>query len=544
MRFLYLGQRMKLHPLIVLLFLFAINLQAQNTVGLLYNSEQAVNGYVLFSAYDNQNSYLIDNCGMVVNQWNGGATPQLTTYLDSNGHLYRSSYDVIQKHSWDGQFMWGINLTTIDAYNHHDIEILPDGNILVIISRYYSIWDAVENGRDSTTITEAGSVDGIIEIEPIGTGAANIVWEWNFKDHLVQDFDASKQNYGVVSEHPELMDINFTYDVDSGDGMSDWIHLNGVDYNSELDQILLSSRHSSEIYIIDHSTSTEEAAEHTGGNYGAGGDFLYRWGNPQIYNNGSEQDRMFWGQHDARWIEDGFEGAGMINVFNNGDQKPESRSCLNILNPPLQLDGRYTRMNGKFLPESLHWDLCSLYSSPLFYNERECGAVALFNGNVLATLNNGLFIEVDRTGNVVWSYQSPVGSLIVNQGSNGPTALFKAQKYNSNYSAFTDKDLNPSGIIENANSLSDSCVIFAGIEFLYNQAPQFIPYPNPTDNLLYFNSDTELNAQYNIYSISGELLLQSGSTPLSLNSLSSQAYILEVKSVDDNTSQYYKILKK
>ena len=60
------------------------------------------------------------------------------------------------------------------------------------------------------------------------------------------------------------------------------MHCNGLDYNSALDQIALSCRGMNEVYIIDHSTTTEEAVGHTGGNAGKGGDILYRWGNPSV----------------------------------------------------------------------------------------------------------------------------------------------------------------------------------------------------------------------------------------------------------------------
>jgi len=62
-----------------------------------------------------------------------------------------------------------------------------------------------------------------------------------------------------VADHPELIDINF------GGRHADWNHLNSIDYNEEFDQILLSSHNQNEIWVIDHSTTTEEAAGHTGG---------------------------------------------------------------------------------------------------------------------------------------------------------------------------------------------------------------------------------------------------------------------------------------
>ena len=36
-----------------------------------------------------------------------------------------------------------------------------------------------------------------------------IVWEWHATDHIVQDYDESKLNFGVVADVPNLIDINY-----------------------------------------------------------------------------------------------------------------------------------------------------------------------------------------------------------------------------------------------------------------------------------------------------------------------------------------------
>jgi hypothetical protein len=60
-----------------------------------------------------------------------------------------------------------------------------------------------------------------------------------------------------------------------------WNHMNSIDYNPTFDQIAMSVRGNSEVWIIDHSTTTAQAKGHTGGKYGKGGDLLYRYGNPE-----------------------------------------------------------------------------------------------------------------------------------------------------------------------------------------------------------------------------------------------------------------------
>ena len=87
------------------------------------------------------------------------------------------------------------------------------------------------------------------------------------------------------------------------------MHTNAVAYNAELDQIMLSIHAFSEVWIIDHGTTTEEAASHSGGKRGKGGDLLYRWGNPRAYRTGTNVDQRLFAQHNAHWIPEGLPGA-------------------------------------------------------------------------------------------------------------------------------------------------------------------------------------------------------------------------------------------
>jgi len=52
----------------ILMLCFA-TVNAQTTVGLKLNTGNAFSGYTLFSPLSSTTSYLIDNCGEVVNKW-------------------------------------------------------------------------------------------------------------------------------------------------------------------------------------------------------------------------------------------------------------------------------------------------------------------------------------------------------------------------------------------------------------------------------------------------------------------------------------------
>ena len=297
--------RRLLYTTIAFFFLHSYALSAQQTVGLFLNDSLSFNGYTLFSPSSNTNAFLIDNCGFQVNMWTTNFRPGLSCYLLEDGNLLRTariannfsaggSGGRIELYDWNSNLLWGYDYSSAAYQQHHDVEYLPNGNILILAWEVYTDTEAIDAGRNPANVGSAIWSEHIIEIEPVGTDQANVVWEWHLWDHLVQDFDPTKANFGVVADHPELLDINLNSSINP-----DWIHLNALDYNPDLDQIVFCSRILDEIFIIDHSTTTAEAAGHTGGNSGKGGDFLWRWGNPQNYDRGNMNDQRLWGQHNS-----------------------------------------------------------------------------------------------------------------------------------------------------------------------------------------------------------------------------------------------------
>jgi hypothetical protein len=366
-------------------------------------------GQILFSPSQSTNTYLINSDGELNHSWPDSRRPGEAVYMLEDGSILHTNKlsistggagGAVRKISWDGTKTWDFTYYTDDYLSHHDIEPLPNGNILMIAWEYKTRNEAIKAGRNPNKLE--GNVlqpDHIIEVEPTGPTSGDIVWEWHAWDHLIQDYDPSQENYGNVEDHPELIDINF------GTNKADWLHTNSIDYNEEFDQILLSVRFFCEIWIIDHSTTTEEAAGHTGGNSGMGGDILYRWGNPQAYDHGTSSDKKFFDQHDARWIDSECPGAGYITVFNNGVNRPGTDyTSVEEIIPPVDENGNYEYTSGTaYGPEEQSW----IYNTD-FYAWYIGGAQRLPSGNTLIVNGpTGEFIEVTPEKEIVWEYENP-----------------------------------------------------------------------------------------------------------------------------------------
>ena len=407
--------------------------------GLIHRDDRAWPGYTLMAPISLDTTYLLNLDGNVVHTWESDAPAGNAVYLLENGNLLRTEQVAptdgertfeqggtggrVREISPDGTVVWEYTLSTCEHRLHHDIAVLPNGNVLMIAWEAKTAAEAIAAGRDPNSLKD-GELwpDKILEVRPTPPLGGEIVWEWHVWDHLVQDHDPSKPNHGDPAAHPELVDLNYALHG----GSKDWNHTNGIDYNARLDQIALSVHEFGEVWIIDHSTTTEEAASHEGGRYGRGGDLLYRWGNPQTYRAGGARDQVWFGQHDVQWIGEGLPGAGHLLAFNNGMGRPgEPFSTVDEIAVPILDDGSYLRP-----PTGLPYrplDLAWRYRGDGFYSSNISGAQRLPNGNTLICQGAaGRLFEVTSDGDIVWEYVNPFAA----DGRNGPRReVFKVRRY-------------------------------------------------------------------------------------------------------------------
>ena len=455
------------------------------TVGLIFCEANASTGYTLFSPIPSNTTYLIDHQGRLVHNWTspGEHRPALSAYLLPDGDLLRTANIAadavgnfsgggtagkIERIGWDGTLEWSWTYDSEHHITHHDIEPMPNGNILMIAWEERTEEEALQAGRNPEIASDSPGgqnnvwPDHIIEVKPMDSNNADIVWRWHAWDHLVQDFDSTKDNFGVVEDNPGKIDINYMGGTGNAAGRADWMHCNGIDYNAFLDQIALSCRSMNEVYVIDHSTTTAEAAGSSGGNAGKGGDILYRWGNPQVYDKGLSSDQQFFAQHDVQWIEAGHPEEGNLMVFNNGNDRFPAYSSVDIIRPTLDNGAYVLEANGTYGPAQPSW---SWNRGEAMYSGSISGAQALANGNVLVTHGTqGTLYEVNHLGEIVWEYIGPIGSggsfeqgepvPEGNRAGSTANAIFKAIHYTEDYLIATGQSFASGTYIEN---WTDAC---------------------------------------------------------------------------------------
>lgn len=289
----------------------------------------------------------------------------------------------------DGTVNWEFIHSSLDGETHHDIELLPNGNIIALVWSNISPIEASNLGYSKED--ESIFLESIIEINP---NTDEIVWQWKSEDHIIQDFDSEKENFGKISENPSKIDINYIPRNNVEIGVKgDIMHANAIAYDLVNDVILMSVNSYSEVWVIDHSTTTEEAATHMGGNYGKGGDLIYRFGNPETYKN-PEGDRLFHNNHFPNLLKG--ENQGKLLIFSNGNDIEQS--TVYELELPATFDLKPNFNN----EPSITWS----FTDPDLYSGKVSGAVILENDNILITEGDFGFWEVTRDKEVVWKFHA------------------------------------------------------------------------------------------------------------------------------------------
>lgn len=363
-----------------------------------FDSSKVYDGYILVNdAAAGSRIYLLDKTGSVVYEWDlHGKKLGSDARLMEDGNLlamlrtedakikiggFGGLLAILNK---DGNVEWSYLQSNENEIAHHDLEKLPNGNIMFLSWQKKSQAEAAKAGYSGGTKVV---YDAVYEIDP---KTNQIVWTWHMWDHLVQDCDPNLENFGVVAEHPERIDLNYFVDALPSGDIS---HVNGLSYDAEKDLIYLSANFYSEIWVIDHSTSSEEARGTTGGNFGRGGDLIYRFGNPDAYDNRLGKIR-FDHNHSPRLLSG--EKNGNILVFSNGSRKGQS-TAFELKLP----DSMHLEANTDNEPEEV-WS----FTSPTLFSGKVSGVELLPNGNRLITEGDFGFWEVTEGGEVVWKLKS------------------------------------------------------------------------------------------------------------------------------------------
>jgi len=429
---------------------------AQDQLGVRVHEEQRVyDGYTLITPSNSHKSYLINNCGEVINEWESPNMSETATYLTKEGNLIKTCISekptglqfygqggLIQMWSWDDELLWSHDFNSDTETTNHDIALMPNGNILVLFSRLVRKDKTKELGRIHDLPIYATVVK---EVKMVGTSEAEVIWEWDVTDHLIQDAHADKENYGVIKENPDRVNINYEGKDPRGkryaQNPADIFHANGIDYNVELDQILITLRNFSEVWVIDHSTTTAEAKGSSGGRSEKGGRLLYRYGNPEAYNAGDKSNQVLHTPHAGRWKSNEANDQNEILVFNNC----YNRSVIGdygyseVLNVSFASRGSADR-EGKII-----WEYGGTQED-LFGSKVMSNAEILPNGNVLINTTQGSLIqEITPEKEKVWDYIMPTehDNEIDHGGALARHGAFIVTKYPKDMRGFEDKDLSP-----------------------------------------------------------------------------------------------------
>jgi hypothetical protein len=521
-----------------------------------WDKSSAYNGYTLFAG--NGKTYLVDMEGHIIKTWNIGTNPRLSetgTIVDAT-KADPSGYTGWQELDWNGNVIWSYTEKRTGYAPHHDFKKIWNKKLgaytfLYIANKTVTQQQCLDAGCNPANVNlyKTAQMDAIVEVDLTG----NVIWEWWFFDHVVQDLDATKTaTYGVVKTTPGRIDLN----LPGRPVKSDWLHCNSLDYNEDLDQIVTNSVQG-EFYVIDHGNTfvANNPVESIKLAASAAGDFLYRFGDPARYDQGDPPSiledwtnstaghKQIGGSHDIQWIKKGLPGAGNFLIFNNGEYLFEHtpQSYINEINPYMNSAGttltsfvnppdagyiKYSAPNKDQMKQTKNqskqivWSYSSK-NSVNFYSTIGSSAQRLPNGNTfVCAMNSGHFFEVTSSGMVVWEYISPctrdgIKKIITD---NYPTynAAFRAYRYAADYAGLKGRDLTagktitgfdpdyfvPADLTTSASSVNGQTQSGTSAESTLKN------YPNPfsVNTTISYSLDKSRHVQLMIYDQNGRLV--------------------------------------
>ncbi|WP_396632105.1 aryl-sulfate sulfotransferase [Maribacter sp. R86514] len=362
-----------------------------------FDGKNVYDGLILINDASANSVYLMDKTTAVIHEWNlkGKRLGNDATLLDDGRLLamlesenpkitlggYGGLISIMDK---DGNVEWSYEYSDENHIAHHDTKMLPNGNILFLSWEKKSREEASQIGFKADTPI---IYDAILEINP---QTNEIVWEWHMWDHLVQDLDEAKENFNDVALNPRRIDINY---LEVQNELGDVSHANGIDYDANKDLIYLSVNYYSEIWVIDHSTTSEQAKSKIGGNYNVGGDLVYRFGNPSTYKN-TNGKRLFDRNHHPNLLNG--EKRGNILIYSNGLNSNQSTVY------ELKIPENFILESNQNNEPSIIWN----FTDTDLFAGRVSGADILPNGNVLITEGDFGFWEVSQKGEILWRYNT------------------------------------------------------------------------------------------------------------------------------------------
>ena len=430
-----------------------------NTIGtIIYNEEATDGGFNLIYPHNQPDAFLLDMCGNVVHKWENADSlrPANVIYILENSDVittYRPadfSEDAIwaggggatiERRTWDNEAIWSFTRNDAEYRLHHDIQPMADGNVLVTAWEQRDSLECIEAGRNPDNLTGAGMWSEVVwVIAPGDDGLGEIVWEWAVWDHLVQDLDSTKSNYGIIAENINKIDINFGSELNAA---ADWLHINAIDFDEYSQHIMLSVPTFNEIWVVDYGNTTP-------------GELKWRWGNPMAYDRGDSTDIKLGFQHHTHWLDLALStnsgDYGKVGVFNNRVQGDTSEySSVHTLLPIYdEYENEYMvdLETGTFLPTDFDWtfespDPNTIYSNIVSSFQR------LENGNsLICSGRTGDSREYTQGGELIWHYKTP----FLNQaGMASPQSqgtvltqmqnlTFRASRYPADYPAFDGMD--------------------------------------------------------------------------------------------------------